>query len=292
MRENICTMCPRKCGVDRNRSVGFCGAPSGLKVALVKKHFGEEPIISGTKGSGTIFFSHCNLKCVFCQNYEISSEGKGKGISVARLVEIFKELEQNGVHNINLVSPSQYAMQLLEAFRLYKPQIPVVYNTNGYDDVDTLKLLAPYIDIYLTDLKFCDSDLSKKYCNCSNYFDVATRAIKQMRLNVPEDVIEKGVMKRGLIVRHLVMPECTNDSIKVLDWVADNLGKDTIVSLMCQYVPYYKSCEFSEINRTLKPLEYKRVYNYMVKLGLDKGYCQQLDSATTEEIPSWTGEGV
>ncbi len=291
MMTDKCTLCPRKCGLDRSAGRGFCGAPENIKLALVKKHFGEEPVISGTKGSGTIFFSHCNLQCVFCQNCEISSGGKGKEITVQRLVEIFKELEASSVHNINLVSPTHYARQILQALQLYKPAIPVVYNTNSYDDPDMLKKLAPYIDIYLADLKFCDSALSTKYAKCPDYFQVATRAIKQMRANAPEDQFSNGVMTKGLIVRHMVMPSATNDSIRIIDWLADNLP-DTMISVMCQYVPYHNADKYPEINRKVSVLEYKRVCTHMLSRGLDNGYFQQFSSATTDEIPVWDYSGV
>ena len=287
-----CTNCPRHCKVDRTTTKGFCGASNTLRVALVSTHYGEEPIISGTKGSGTIFFSHCNLKCVYCQNYDISDGGKGLEISVSRLVEIFKELEAKGVHNINLVSPTHYAELILEALTIYKPSIPVVYNTNGYDDVEMLRKLAPYIDIYLTDLKYYDYALSARYSNCADYFDKASKAIKQMRLNCPTDEIVDGLMMRGVVVRHLVLPNCTDDSIKVLDYLAKDMGTDTIVNLMCQYVPVHLSCNFPEINRTLKPLEYKRVVTHALTLGLNKGYIQEFSSATTDEIPKFDFSGV
>ncbi len=287
-----CTNCPRHCAVDRTKTKGFCGANNTLKVALVSTHFGEEPIISGTNGSGTIFFSHCNLKCVYCQNYDISAGGKGLEISVNRLVEIFKELEAKGVHNINLVSPTHYAELILEALKIYKPSIPVVYNTNGYDDVQMLIKLAPYIDIYLTDLKYYDSTISAKYSNCPDYFDKASKALKQMRLNCPQDVIVDGLMKKGVVVRHLVLPNCTNDSIKVLNFVANEISKDTIVNLMCQYVPMHMCTSYPEINRKLKRLEYKRVVTHALSLGLENGFIQEFSSATTDEIPKFDFTGV
>ena len=289
---NICNNCPRHCKIDRDKVAGFCGATNSIKIAKVSKHYGEEPIISGPNGSGTIFFSHCNLKCVFCQNYDISHEGYGKNVSVNELVEIFKKLEKAKVDNINLVSPTQYALQIAAALKIYKPKVPVVYNCNGYEDIGTLKVLAPYVDIYLADLKYFYNELGKVYSSVDNYFDVASVAIKQMRANQPKDVIKNGIMKRGLIVRHLVLPNCTDDSIKVIDWVAENLGKDTIFDAMCQYVPMYKACDYPEINRKLKPIEYKRVVKYMQRVGLINGYIQDMDSATTNEIPKFDLSGI
>ena len=205
---------------------------------------------------------------------------------------IFKNLERAGVNNINLVSPTHYANEILQALKIYKPKVPVVYNTNGYDDVDMLKKLAPYIDIYLTDLKYFDNNLATKYSKCDKYFDIATKAILQMRINQPKDIIRGGLMKKGVIIRHLVLPTHTDDTCKVIDWVADNLGKKTILNLMSQYVPMYKASEYAEINRVLKPLEYKRVVSYMVSKGLTNGYVQELSSATTCETPKFDLSGL
>ncbi|MBR4745581.1 MAG: radical SAM protein [Clostridia bacterium] len=288
----MCSNCPRHCRIDRNITPGFCGATNLIKIAKVSKHYSEEPIISGKKGSGTIFFSHCNLKCVFCQNYDISHEGFGKVVSVDGLVQIFKNLEKAKVNNINLVSPTHYANEILQALKIYKPKIPVVYNTNGYDNVDTLKKLAPYIDIYLTDFKYCDNALSLKYSNCANYFEKATSAILQMRKNQPKDIIRGGLMKKGVIIRHLVLPTHTDDTCKVIDWVAKKLGDKTILNLMSQYVPMYEATQFPQINRKLKPLEYKRVVSYMIGKGLTNGYTQELSSATTSETPKFDLSGL
>jgi len=288
----MCNNCPRHCKIDRDKVAGFCGATNSIKIAKVSRHYGEEPIISETNGSGTIFFSHCNLKCVFCQNYDISHGGFGKDVSVEELVNLFKKLEKAKVNNINLVSPTQYAMQILQALKIYKPSIPVVYNTNGYEDVDTLIALAPYIDVYLADLKYYDNELGKKYSGVDNYFDVASKAILQMRANQPKDVFKRGLMVKGLIVRHLVLPSHTDDSVNVVQWVADNLGKDTIFNAMCQYVPMYKACDYPQINRKLKQIEYKRVVVKMQSVGLTNGYIQDMDSATTQEIPKFDLSGI
>ena len=287
-----CTQCPRKCGSARKDGNGFCGLKDEIKIALARPHFGEEPIISGTHGSGTIFFSGCNLHCVFCQNYELSHENFGKIVDVARLAEIFKELEMAGVHNINLVTPTPYVDYIIKALKIYRPKIPILYNTNGYESVESLQKLKDYIDIYLTDLKYTDNALAKKYSSCSDYFEVTTKAIKQMRKNVPQDIIENGLMKKGIIVRHLVLPSHTEDSIKVFDWIKNNLGVNTYISVMGQYTPMYKSCEFSEINRTITKLEYKRVITHLSNLGFEKGFVQDLDSSGTSEIPKFDLMGV
>lgn len=288
----ICNMCPRKCNVNRDLKSGFCGVSNTLKVARAQLHFWEEPIISGTNGSGTIFFSGCNLKCVYCQNYNISKENFGKDITTQRLAEIFKELENAGAHNINLVTPSHYVKQIVEALNIYKPKIPVVYNTSGYDSVEELKMLEGYVDVYLTDLKYYSSELSQKYSSAKNYFEVCSLAIKEMIRQQPKNVMENGLIKKGVIIRHMVLPNCIDDSFKVLDWVKNNLGEDVIVSVMGQYTPYFNASKFPEINRKLKPVEYKLVINHFNKLGLKNGFMQSLDSADENFIPPFNLEGV
>lgn len=288
----ICNLCPRKCNVNRDLKSGFCGVSNTLKVARAQLHFWEEPIISGTNGSGTIFFSGCNLKCVYCQNYNISKENFGKDITTKRLAEIFKELENAGAHNINLVTPSHYVKQIVEALNIYKPKIPVVYNTSGYDSVEELKMLEGYVDVYLTDLKYYSSELSQKYSSAKNYFEVCSLAIKEMIRQQPKNVMENGLIKKGVIIRHMVLPNCINDSFKVLEWIKNNLGEDVIVSVMGQYTPYFNASKFPEINRKLKPVEYKLVINHFNKLGLKNGFMQSLDSADENFIPPFNLEGV
>lgn len=279
-----CNLCPRECGVDRNKTFGFCGAKN-LKIAKVMKHFWEEPIISGTKGSGAIFFSHCSLKCCFCQNYEISHLGKGENISVEQLVNIFKNLENEGVHNINLVSPSHYTNEIISALKIYKPKIPIVWNSNGYEKVETIKKLKKYVDIYLVDLKFMSSELSQKYVKAKDYFENASKAILQMRENQKKDIVKNNIMQKGVIVRHLVMPTCFEDSKNILNWINNNLGNKTYISLMCQYIPCYQA-EFP-INRKLKPIEYKIVLKECEKLGFFNGFTQEFESASTNYIPKF-----
>lgn len=288
----ICNLCPRKCNVNRDLKSGFCGVSNTLKVARAQLHFWEEPIISGTNGSGTIFFSGCNLKCVYCQNYNISKENFGKDITTQRLAEIFKELENAGAHNINLVTPSHYVKQIVEALNIYKPKIPVVYNTSGYDSVEELKMLEGYVDVYLTDLKYYSSELSQKYSSAKNYFEVCSLAIKEMIRQQPKNVMENGLIKKGVIIRHMVLPNCIDDSFKVLEWIKNNLGEDVIVSVMGQYTPYFNASKFPEINRKLKPVEYKLVINHFNKLGLKNGFMQSLDSADENFIPPFNLEGV
>ena len=288
----ICDICPRHCKVDRSTKTGFCGMSETLKLAKADVFLWEEPVVSGTNGSGAIFFSGCNLKCCFCQNYEMSSNHFGKEISINRLAEIFKELEQKGIHNINLVSPSHYANQIVEALNIYKPNIPVVWNSNGYDDIETIKLISKYVDIFLVDLKFFDENLSMKYCKAKDYFSVASKAVKLMTTLKPNVVVENGLMKSGVVVRHLVMPNCTEDSIKILEWINQNVKDKCLLSLMGQYMPYFKAKDYPEINRRLKPIEYKIVLNKAISLGLTNGFSQELESSDECFGPIWNLKGV
>ena len=286
-----CELCPRKCGIDRSNNVGFCGVTNTIKIARAGLHYWEEPVISGDKGSGTVFFSGCNLKCVYCQNYQISSQAFGKEITPQRLAEIFKELENKGAHNINLVTPSHYVDGIIDALNIYRPNIPIVYNTNGYDSVETLKKLEGYVDVYLTDLKYFSSEISKKYSAAENYFSVAAQAILEMLRQQPINVIKNNLLKKGVIIRHFVMPGCSGDSVKVLEWIKDNCP-NACVSIMGQYTPCYKAELYPEINKKITPLEYKRVISKFNALGLTNGYCQELDSASEEYIPPFNLEGV
>lgn len=292
MESEICNLCPRKCNINRNKNVGFCGVSNTVKIARAGLHFWEEPIISGESGSGTIFFSGCNLKCVYCQNYEISKQAFGKEISVERLAEIFKELENKGANNINLVTPSHYVTQIIEALKIYKPKVPIVYNTSGYDSVEEIKMLEGWVDVYLTDLKYYSKELSKKYSSAENYFEVATKAILEMVKQQPKNIYENGLLKKGVIIRHLVLPNNYKDSFEVLNWIKINLGENVLVSIMGQYTPYYNAKNFEEINRKLKPIEYKLVLNHFQKIGLKNGFMQSLDSADESYIPPFNLEGV
>ena len=282
-----CYLCPRKCGVDRDKNKGYCGSDNKLIVNKYMLHFWEEPIISGGKGSGAIFFSNCSLKCIYCQNYEISSLGNGKICSVGELVEIIKDLERQGAENINFVSPTHYTDHILKALDIYKPNIPIVWNTSGYETPETIKKLKDYVDIYLTDFKYFSPELSSRYSKAKDYFEYASKSIKQMLINQPKVVIENNMMKKGVIIRHLVLPNNIEDSKKVLDYIKDNFGNDTYISLMGQYLPYYKALNDNTINRKLKPLEYKIVMNYALKLGFKNGFFQELDSANECFIPKF-----
>ena len=287
-----CQICPRKCKVDRTNKKGFCGQSEDVCIAKADLFCWEEPVVSGKNGSGAIFFSGCNLKCCFCQNYQLSHDNFGKKISIKRLSEIFKELEDKGACNINLISPTHFAMQIMQALDIYKPAIPIIYNCNGYESVETIDLLAKYVDVFLVDLKFCDTNLSQKYCKAKDYFDVATKAIREMIKVQPKVVLENGLIKKGVIIRHLVMPNCIEDSKKILQWIDQNAKGKCLISLMCQYTPCFDACKFEEINRTITPLEYKVVLNFATKLGLTDGFAQDMDSAEKKYIPVWDFKGI
>ncbi len=287
----VCTLCPRRCGVDRSQRTGFCGMGELPRVARAALHFWEEPCISGTRGSGTIFFSGCTLRCAFCQNYEISHLGQGKEISVRRLADIFKMLEDQGAHNINLVTATPFAYAVLDALGLYRPPIPIVWNTGGYEILETLKLLEEAVDIYLPDLKHVSSRLSKLCAGAPDYFEAASAALKEMcRQTGPAVYDENGIMKKGVIVRHLILPGCTMDSRKALDFIAENLPQGTPVSLMRQYTPS-SYCAIPGLDRRITDAEYSRVLEHFRALGLT-GYTQEKESADSAYTPPFDLTGV
>lgn len=293
MLENLekCTTCPHKCGINRTKQIGRCKANDKLKIALYSLHKFEEPCISGENGSGTIFFSNCNLNCVFCQNYEISQKEKGKEITVEELAEIFlKQQNNNKAHNINLVSPTIYAYQIIEAIKIAKNKglyIPIIYNSNGYESMETLKDLEGYIDIYLPDLKYYYNELGEKYSKVKRYFEIATEAIKEMYRQVGKlQFDEKGMIKKGVIIRHLVLPNHIENSKRVLKWIKNNIGNRASVSVMAQYFPTYQSME-TDLNRKLTKEEYEEIENYLYKLNLENGYIQELGEHEEEYVPKW-----
>ncbi len=292
----ICNQCPRQCGVNRENSIGFCGVQQLPKVAKAFLHMWEEPCISGTRGSGTVFFSGCNLKCIYCQNYDISQNNFGIAISNERLQEIFIELINKGAHNINLVNPSHYTEAIKEALLSLKQRdrlnVPVVYNTNGYESVDTLKSMDGLIDVYLPDIKYFYDETALNYSRAQNYPEVSKKAVLEMFRQVGSPILDEGLIKRGLIIRHLILPGHTKESIKILDWISENLPKSVYVSLMSQYTPYYEAHKHSEINRPITRHEYEKVVNHLYKLGLDEGYVQERQSADTQYIPDFNLEGV
>lgn len=290
----ICNACPRKCNVERNIgefSRGFCKMPYNAVLARASLHLWEEPVISGERGSGAIFFSGCNLRCVFCQNYEISHENFGKQVSKSEFIDIVKNLENQGAHTINLVNPTHFVPFIKEVFSEYKPSVPVVYNTGGYDDVESIHSLQGLIDVYLPDLKYFDSDVSKKYSNAENYFEKASKAVLEMQRQVGKSVIKDGIMQKGMIIRHLVLPKNTDQSIKILRWIKDNLPIDTYISLMSQYVPYVKN-EYKELNRRIVTAEYQKVIAEFERLGFENGFMQERSSAQTDFIPKFDLSGI
>lgn len=281
-------MCPRNCGADRSRQKGVCGAGENIKVAKIMLHKWEEPCISLGKGSGAIFFSFCPLKCIFCQNYEISQLGAGKDISVAKLVEWFKKLEEMGAENINLVSPTQYSYQIIEALQMYKPKIPVVWNTNSYEKPEVIGKLYGLVDIFLADLKYYGENIALEFSKVGDYFDIASKAILEMRKVVGVDEFDGEKMTRGIIVRHLVLPGGVEDSKLVLDWIKNNLGVNTIVSIMNQYVPCYEAKNHKLLGRKVTTREYRAVCDYAINLGFCNGYFQSNESASECFIPDFT----
>lgn len=287
-----CEICPHKCKINRTQNqIGRCKSKDTVKVAIASIHNYEEPCISGKNGSGTVFFSNCNLSCDFCQNYEISQEGLGKEISIERLAEIFLEQQSKGVNNINLVSPTSYAIQIIEAIKIAKNKgltIPIIYNTNGYENVETIKMLDGYIDIYLPDLKYAENELGMKYSKVKNYFQIATSAIKEMYNQVGKiEFDENGLVKKGVIIRHLILPNHTENSKKVLKWINDNMSKDVWVSVMAQYFPTYKAKEIEELSRKITKYEYKKIENYLYSLDIENGYIQEIGKNEENYVPRW-----
>ena len=286
-----CTICPHKCGIDRTKNPGRCKSTDKIKIALYSIHNFEEPCISGNNGSGTIFFSNCNMNCVYCQNYEISQLGKGKEITIEELADIMIEQQEKGVENINLVTPTSYALHIIESIKIAKSkglQIPIVYNTNGYENIETLKLLEGYIDIYLPDLKYYYNELGQELSNVKNYFEIATEAIKEMYRQVGSPQLnENGIMKKGLMIRHLVLPNNIENSKKILKWIKENIDNNVYVSIMAQYFPTYKAKNIDNLNRKLTKKEYEEIENYLFDLDLENGYIQELGEHEEEYVPKW-----
>lgn len=289
-----CKICPHNCGVNRlNGNIGRCKSNGNIKLAMTSIHNFEEPCISGENGSGTVFFSNCNMNCVFCQNYKISQQGLGREISIEELAEIFIDEQNKNAENINLVTPTMYVYHIIETIKIAKNKglkIPIVYNSNGYENVETIKKLDGYIDIYLPDLKYYDDDLAFKYSGVKNYFENAASAIKEMYNQVGSPVLdENGMMKKGLIIRHLVLPNNLQNSKDVLKWINDNIDKKVFVSVMAQYFPTNKAKDFPEINRKLTKEEYEEIENYLYSLDLDNGYIQELGEHEEEYVPDFEG---
>lgn len=291
-----CNLCPNNCNINRNEYTGKCGASGKIKVALASLHYYEEPCISGKNGSGTIFFSNCNLGCVFCQNYKISSEGFGKEIEIEDLANIFISLQSKNANNINLVSPTPYVMHVIEAIKIAKNKglnIPIIYNCGGYENVETIKLLNGYIDVYLPDLKYAENDISTKYSNANNYFECATSAIKEMYNQVGSPKLDENeLIKKGLIIRHLVLPNYIENSKKVLKWIDSNIDKKVYISIMAQYFPTGKAKEYKELSRKLTGEEYDEIEQYLYSLNIENGYMQDLEEHEEEYVPDFNLDGI
>ena len=286
-----CEICPHNCKVNREQGqIGRCRCNDKIKIALVSTHEYEEPCISGKNGSGTIFFSNCDLNCMYCQNYEISQLGKGREITIEELADIFLKQQAKGVNNINLVTPTMYAYHIIEAIKIARKNglnLPIIYNTNGYEKVETIKALDGYIDVYLPDLKYYSDILSKKYSNVDKYFEIATKAIKEMYKQVGQATFnEDGIIQKGVIIRHLILPNHLQNTKHILKWIKENLG-DIYVSIMAQYFPTYKAKGDSLIGRKLTKKEYKEIENFLYTLDLKNGYIQELGEHEEEYVPEW-----
>lgn len=289
---NKCTLCPHNCQANRQEGkIGRCKATNKIKIALYSIHKYEEPCISGKNGSGTIFFSNCNLNCIFCQNYEISQQGKGKEISTEELAQILLKQQERKAENINLVTPTSYVPQIIEAIKIAKKEglkIPIVYNTNSYENIETIKMLKGYVDIYLPDLKYADNELAKQLSNIDHYFETATQAIQEMYEQVGTPVLnEKGMMQKGIIIRHLVLPNYIENSKQVLKWIHENMPKEIYISIMAQYFPTYKAKENEKLNRKLTPKEWDEILEYIEELEIENGYVQELGEHEEEYVPKW-----
>ena len=284
-----CMLCPRKCGINRYKTKGYCGATNRIKLAYFSLHQWEEPVISGTHGSGTIFFSNCNMKCMYCQNKKISIDGYGVYITQKKLKEIMLLLQEKGAHNINLVTPTMYVPQIAKVLRSIKNKeltIPVVYNTSSYESIITLKLMNNLVDVYLADLKYYDDSLAKKYSDTTNYFEEATLAIDEMFRQVGSIKIEDDLLVKGLIVRVLVLPGHIEDAKKIINYLYKTYKDEIIISIMNQYTPVNK-CNYDNLNRKLTDKEYNEVINYATELGVNNAFIQEGDTSDESFIPDF-----
>lgn len=288
----ICHQCPRGCNIDRAERLGYCKSPELPKIARAGLHFWEEPCISGQNGSGTVFFSGCSLGCVFCQNEEISHKNYGKTVTLERLAEIFRELEDKGAHNINLVNPTHYVHAISEAVKLYRPKIPIVYNSGGYDTVETIQKASDFVDIFLMDMKYRSVDRALKYSKAADYPNVSEKAILRCAEIAKNNVYDENeIMQKGLIIRHLILPQGTRDAISVIDWVDKNVPW-AVLSLMSQYTPHGDLTEYNEINRKITQREYDKVLDRAADSGIESIFTQELNSSNSKFIPPFDLSGV
>ena len=289
-----CNLCPRNCGINRYKELGFCRQSNKVKLALAKLFFYEEPPISGKNGSGTIFFTGCNLKCIFCQNYDISTKNIGKAITIKRLSEIMLELQSKKANNINLVTPTIYVPQIIKAIKLAKKKglsIPIIYNSSGYENVETIKMLNGYIDVYLPDLKYFNDDIAIKYSRANNYFNYASEAINEMiKQTGPCKFDKNGLIKKGVIVRHLLLPGHLDDSKEIIKYLS-KYKDDIYISIMNQYTPIRK-LKYENLNHPVKKDDYYELIDYAVSLGIENAFCQEDETVSESFIPIWNFEGI
>lgn len=290
-----CNLCPRRCGADRaSGETGFCRQGAAPKVARAAPHFGEEPCISGTRGSGAVFFTGCNLQCVFCQNREISFEGRGQEVSVQRLAEIFKELDVSGVHNLNLVTGVHFTDSIFSALKLAAPKIPVVWNSSAYENAEVLQGLQGLVSVYMPDLKYSLPQKAGRYSGAEDYPETAKAAIREMFRQVgPCKFDSEGILQKGVLIRHLMLPGCLEDSLDIIDWVSSEFPRGAVLfSLMSQFTPLAHKTEFPELSRTISETEHLRAREYLNLSGIKKGYFQEPSSATEEMIPDFDLTGI
>ncbi|WP_297569736.1 radical SAM protein [uncultured Anaerovibrio sp.] len=290
-----CTLCPRMCHANRHKQQGFCGGGIRARVALVSLHPWEEPVIAGTSGAGTVFFSGCSLRCIFCQNYEISHQHKGIEVSDERLGEIFFEQQLRGAATLDLVTPTHYIPQIINGLIYARKKgfcLPVVYNSSGYENISSLDLLQSHVDVFLPDLKYYSTDLSGEYSQASDYFFVASEAVKKMVQLTGEAVEKNGILQKGVLVRHMVIPGARKDSMKLLEWLWHEFGDSIMVSIMNQYTPAYMALDHPKLKRRLTTFEYESVVDFARSLGFSRCFIQESDATGMEYVPRWTGEGV
>lgn len=296
--EKWCNLCPRKCNIDRRAgNIGFCGVPSDKIIAArAALHMWEEPCISGEEGSGTVFFSGCTLRCVYCQNYDIARAATGREITKERLADIFLELQEKGANNINLVTPTHYTAEIIWSVKKARGnglRLPIVYNCSGYEKVETLRKLEGIVDIYLTDFKYMDKGMAAKYSKAADYPEVAKEALKEMFRQQPEaEFDERGMMKRGIIVRHLLLPGYLDNAKAVVKYVYETYGDKVFLSLMNQYTPLPQVAAFSEINRKVTEEEYEELVDYAIETGVESGFVQEGETAEESFIPAFDCEGI
>ena len=290
-----CRLCPRNCGVNRlDGEIGYCRAGKEIKIARASLHQWEEPCISGTRGSGTVFFSNCSLNCVFCQNHSISQEGIGNNVSIERLSHIFLDLQAQGAHNINLVTPTHYVCLIIDAIKLAKQKgliLPILYNSSGYENLETLKLLKGYIDVYLPDIKYFHDKYALRYSGAKDYFYYARRAVNEMFDQVGQVKFDSnGIIQKGVLIRHLLLPGLLFDSKKIIDFIYKNFKDSVYISIMNQYTPLYKVSEFNEINKPLNPKHYDSLINYALAIGVNNGFIQDSGTSSNAYVPEFTSE--